>query len=61
MVQLWAVDHYMKINLIIHRAADTVASEAYSCKVVPVLRFQLTGSAWAPPPLRSQTQKDQVD
>lgn len=24
MVQLWAVDHYMKINLIIHYAADTV-------------------------------------
>lgn len=45
MVQLWAVDHYMKINLIIHRAAETVASESCSCKIVPVLRFQLMGAS----------------
>lgn len=44
MVQLCAVDHYMKINLIIHCAAETVASEAYSCKVIPVLQFQLMGA-----------------
>lgn len=44
MVQLWAVDHYMKINLIIHRAAETAASEACSCKVAPMLRFQLMGA-----------------
>lgn len=60
MVLLWAVDHYMKINLIIHCAAETVASEAYSCKVVPVLRFQLMGarlgsSASAQPNLKRQS------
>lgn len=45
MVQLWAVDHYMRINLIIHRAAETVASESRSCKVAPVLRLELMGES----------------